>query len=316
MLRLEQATSLFKRALMEFARDWEVIDATEITLTNPDAWQSGLGTFGFVLRSRATGAIKVLGRRKGPESNATFHRGVSFRVLEGYDDGFREPVKRYLDEIGAVGGPSVFAAASSPRPSNGQVFRSPVTIPPSLPLVDHAVRPVPMPEPVRAQEDLSNGRPIPVSSFPNEQDRSQSDLVQPAASIEASEAQPPLIEASLDHDDQPGITANGQDRSQSDLVQPAASIEASEAQPAQNEASSDRDDQPGVIDNENAPGDPVACEARHEDVGTVSAAGDDGDARAEAEFLDQLANFGLTFPTDGKLSAQWKAFLTGQPKRS
>ena len=40
---------------------------------NADHWVSGLGTFGLVLRNRATGHAKVLGSRKGELPNATYH---------------------------------------------------------------------------------------------------------------------------------------------------------------------------------------------------------------------------------------------------
>lgn len=103
MLLQEQVQRLFQLALVEFAPDWEIAGpCQELRLHDADHWASGLGTFGLVLRSRATGRTKVLGSRKGQLPNATYHRGISYRVLEAYADRITDPIRRYFEEIGVV----------------------------------------------------------------------------------------------------------------------------------------------------------------------------------------------------------------------
>ena len=34
--------------------------------------------------------------------NATYHRGISYRVLEAYADRITDPIRRYFDEIGVA----------------------------------------------------------------------------------------------------------------------------------------------------------------------------------------------------------------------
>lgn len=101
MLTREQAQRLFLRALAEFAPDWEPVgEMIEVTVRDPEHWLSGVGTFGIMLQHRRTGAIKVLGRRAGAGPNATYHRGISFLVLEAYADRNVDPIRRYLQEVG------------------------------------------------------------------------------------------------------------------------------------------------------------------------------------------------------------------------
>jgi hypothetical protein len=103
MLLPEQVQRLFQLALAEFAPDWELAGpCSELSLHNADHWVSGLGTFGFVLRNRATGGAKVLGWRKGQLPHATYYRGISYRVLEAYADRITDPIRRYFEEIGVV----------------------------------------------------------------------------------------------------------------------------------------------------------------------------------------------------------------------
>ena len=97
----EDAQRLFELALREFAPDWEIsAKLVEVTLRDPHHWLSGIGTFGATLRHRTTGTVKVLGRRAGPEEGATFHRGISFVILEAYIERSIDPIWRYLQEIG------------------------------------------------------------------------------------------------------------------------------------------------------------------------------------------------------------------------
>ncbi len=123
MLLPEQVQRLFQLALVEFAPDWEIAgESAELSLHNPEHWVSGLGTFGLIVRSRGTGSVKVLGWRTGEIKNATYHRGVSYRVLEAYADRITDPIRRYFEEIGVVtpsGQPTRFS-----RPPTGSGLRN------------------------------------------------------------------------------------------------------------------------------------------------------------------------------------------------
>lgn len=116
MFTVEQASTIFGRGLAEFAPDWEITHSCEVNQGNPDEWPSGLGTFGFIIRHEPSGISKILGKRKDRLSDASFHRGVSFRILEAYEGGFTEPLSRYLIEIGAVKDSSVSTTANNVFP--------------------------------------------------------------------------------------------------------------------------------------------------------------------------------------------------------
>ncbi len=101
MLCREDADRLLTMALREMAADWELQGpCAELSIRDPLAWVSGMGTFGATLRHRSTGSLKVLGRKAGPEPNASFHRGISFLVLEAYAARNLDPIRRYFDEVG------------------------------------------------------------------------------------------------------------------------------------------------------------------------------------------------------------------------
>jgi hypothetical protein len=105
MLSREDAQRFLLGALAEFAPDWEpVSDVTEVTAQEPNAWLSGVGTFGVILRQRTTQEMKVLGRRSGPQP-ASYHRGISHLVLTAYSDRNTDPVRRYLEEVGIARAP-------------------------------------------------------------------------------------------------------------------------------------------------------------------------------------------------------------------
>ncbi len=107
MLPRPEAQGLFSRALTEFSPGWEPVgELTEVTTRDPEHWLSGIGTFGIMLQHRDTGALKVLGRRAGAGPEATYHRGISFLVLEAYDQRNTDPIRRYLEEIGLASRPS------------------------------------------------------------------------------------------------------------------------------------------------------------------------------------------------------------------
>jgi hypothetical protein len=103
MLSRHDAERVFRRILSEFASDWQPVgQITEVSVRDPEHWLSGNGTFGIMLQHRATGTVKVLGRRAGAGPRATYHRGISFAVLEAYEQRNTDPILRYLDEIGLV----------------------------------------------------------------------------------------------------------------------------------------------------------------------------------------------------------------------
>jgi hypothetical protein len=103
MLSRAHAHQLFCQALSEFAPDWTPATETdEVTVHVPHHWLSGIGTFGVMLQHRATGARKILGRRDGGGPGATYHRGISFLILEAYAERNTDPILRYLQEIGAA----------------------------------------------------------------------------------------------------------------------------------------------------------------------------------------------------------------------
>ena len=115
MLLPEQVQRLFQLALVEFAPDWEIAgESAELSLHNPEHWVSGLGTFGLILRNPGSSGVTVLGWRTGEIPNATYHRGISYRVLEAYADRITDPIRRYFEEIGIA--PPVERPSSFLRP--------------------------------------------------------------------------------------------------------------------------------------------------------------------------------------------------------
>ena len=121
MLLPEQVQRLVELALAEFAPEWQVTGlCSELSLHNPDHWVSGLGTFGLILRNRQSRSAKVLGWRSGDLRSATYHRGISYRVLEAYADRITDPIRRYFEEIGLMmpGRVSPRAQTATARSSN------------------------------------------------------------------------------------------------------------------------------------------------------------------------------------------------------
>ena len=103
MLLPEQVQRLVELALAEFAPEWQVTGlCSELSLHNHDHWVSGLGTFGLILRNRHSRSAKVLGWRSGDFRGASYHRGISYRVLEAYADRITDPIRRYFEEIGLM----------------------------------------------------------------------------------------------------------------------------------------------------------------------------------------------------------------------
>ncbi|MBI1846694.1 MAG: hypothetical protein HY294_07400 [Candidatus Rokubacteria bacterium] len=100
-MKQEKAHRLMWLALKEFAPEWTIAGpCVPVSLADPDHWLSGSETFGFVLRHRLTGATRVLGKRRGGDPAASYHRGVSSLVLEAYEGGSTDPMRRYAGEIG------------------------------------------------------------------------------------------------------------------------------------------------------------------------------------------------------------------------
>ncbi|HEY7649996.1 MAG TPA: hypothetical protein VID04_13435 [Methylomirabilota bacterium] len=103
MLTRDEAEGLLQRVLDEFAPEWDPMGpVNEVTPRDPEHWLSGIGTFGVMLQHRRSGTVKVLGRRTGrvSASSVSYHRGISFVVLQAYSERNTDPVRRYLDEIG------------------------------------------------------------------------------------------------------------------------------------------------------------------------------------------------------------------------
>ena len=86
MLLPEQVQRLVELALAEFAPEWQVTGlCSELSLHN-----------------RQNRSAKVLGWRSGDFRSATYHRGISYRVLEAYADRITDPIRRYFEEIGLM----------------------------------------------------------------------------------------------------------------------------------------------------------------------------------------------------------------------
>jgi hypothetical protein len=129
MLLPEQVQRLVELALAEFAPEWQVTGlCSELSLHNPDHWVSGLGTFGLILRNRESRSAKVLGWRSGDFRSATYHRGISYRVLEAYADRITDPIRRYFEEIGLL----------MPGRSRREAARRPRLVPASTTPVSHS----------------------------------------------------------------------------------------------------------------------------------------------------------------------------------
>lgn len=115
---------LLEAALHEFSPDWEVVgEYSRVDLGDPNQWPSSSRSFHVVLRHRATGAQKVLGRRTAGDTAAACHRGLAYLVLEAYGVRNTDPIRRYFAEIGIAAPTSGQIAAeinllaeANPRP--------------------------------------------------------------------------------------------------------------------------------------------------------------------------------------------------------
>ena len=75
MISLDKAERLIQMAVAEFAPEWEMVgDCTELTVREPDDWMSGAGSYGVTLRNRATGALKLVGKRRASHGTAECSR--------------------------------------------------------------------------------------------------------------------------------------------------------------------------------------------------------------------------------------------------
>jgi hypothetical protein len=180
MINLDKAHHLIETAIAEFAPDWEVIgECTELTVREPDDWMSGSGSYGVTLQNRLTGALKLVGKRRGAHGTADCARGVSFRVLEAYGERNTDPIVRFLQEIGLVhsgrhrgpsgsrgttSGPSA-ARGGRPSPSRSagaHHSRTPAPGPRSAPPAPSFV-PEPPPARTSAERNASSERSAPAS---------------------------------------------------------------------------------------------------------------------------------------------------------
>jgi hypothetical protein len=101
MVFRSDAAQMVRSLLGELAPDWHLVgEVTEVTVRDPEHWLSGNGTFGVMLQHRTTGKLKVLGRRAGAGPGATYHRGISFVLLQAYAQRNMDPIWRYLSEVG------------------------------------------------------------------------------------------------------------------------------------------------------------------------------------------------------------------------
>lgn len=135
----EGAKALLEQALRQFAPDWDITDECQpVNMGDPTHWPSGVQSVRAVLRHRNSGRVKVLGQRvvNGPET--TCHRALSLVVLEAYRDGNTDPMRRYLEEIGAVSASGARVASIAARPGPVRAWAREA---PSAPPASRAVRP-------------------------------------------------------------------------------------------------------------------------------------------------------------------------------
>jgi hypothetical protein len=112
-------------ALGEFAPAWAIIgDCAPVDRLDASHWGSGPQSFQVTLRHRVTGHLKVLGRRTAYEPGATVHPAVALSLIGAYRHGNSEPIRSFLEEIGA--------AAVTTTSDTTQFFRRPSAVP-SLP---------------------------------------------------------------------------------------------------------------------------------------------------------------------------------------
>jgi hypothetical protein len=108
-------------ALREFAPSWKIVsDCLPVDPLDPSQWASGTQSFQVMLRHRASGQLKALGRRVADEPGASPHRGLALSLIEAYGHGNGEPLRRYLEEVGVAAGPprdSGDAAAPASEPA-------------------------------------------------------------------------------------------------------------------------------------------------------------------------------------------------------
>lgn len=110
-------------ALFEFAPAWTIVGlCAPVDRLDASHWGSGPQSFQVTLRHQATGRLKMLGRRVASEPGATVHPAVALSLIGAYRHGNSEPIRAYLEEIGAT-----TAATSNASP----VFHRPVALPSS-----------------------------------------------------------------------------------------------------------------------------------------------------------------------------------------
>lgn len=161
-----QAHRLIELAVSEFAPDWEVVgDCEPLSLRGPNDWMSGTASFGVTLRNRRSGDVRAVGRRQGGPPGASYHRGLSVRVVEAYAERNTDPMWRFLQEIGVApvsrgSGPRL--AVGTDRLSFSPVLRpgpaSPLSGPPR-PAAPRAPEPPPPPRPAVTSQRWGGSAP-------------------------------------------------------------------------------------------------------------------------------------------------------------
>ena len=90
-------------ALGEYAPAWAIVgDCAPVDRFDTSHWGSGPQSFQVTLRHRVTGHLKVLGRRAAYEPGATVHQAVALSLIGAYRHGNSEPIRSFLEEIGAA----------------------------------------------------------------------------------------------------------------------------------------------------------------------------------------------------------------------
>jgi hypothetical protein len=139
-------------ALREFAPAWKIVsDCLPVDPLDPGHWASGTQSYQVMLRHRANGQLKALGRRAADEPGASPHRALALSLIEAYGQGNAEPLRRYLEEIGIAAGPARDSSdAAAPGPEPAESFAAPMPAVSRAPEVRRAGRPLVPSSPMRS----------------------------------------------------------------------------------------------------------------------------------------------------------------------
>jgi hypothetical protein len=120
-------------ALGEFAEAWTIVgECAPVDRVDASHWGSGPQSFQVTLRHRATGHLKVLGRRVTYEPGASVHPAVALSLIGAYRHGNAEPIRRYFEEIGvaavAAADTTHFFSRPAPAPSSNASADEPLEV--------------------------------------------------------------------------------------------------------------------------------------------------------------------------------------------